>query len=168
MAPPVVQFVPTPQLLVASHIGNELSATTRGVEVAGHWTPSRSVRVDGGYTVFHVAPHLSASSQDPGAGAEDGSAPSTQWHLRSTLSPIARATIDAAVFRVGRLEQLQVNAYTRVDLSAGWRFSSALSAQAIGQNLFEAAHAEFGGPGSLLLATLVPRRGSLQLRWTFR
>jgi iron complex outermembrane receptor protein len=165
---PVVQLVPTPHVLVASRIGNELSATTRGLEVAGHWTPFRSLRVDGGYTAFHVTPHLSASSHDLAASADDGSAPSTQWHLRSTFSPVARATINAAVFRVGRLEQLQVSAYTRLDLSAGWRFSSALSAQAIGQNLLEAAHAEFGGPGSLLLATLVPRSASLQLRWTFR
>jgi len=168
VAPPVVQLAPAPHVLIESRVGNELSANTRGVEVAGHWAPFRTLRVDGGYTAFHVAPHLSASSQDPGAGTDDGSAPSTQWHVRSTFSPIARATINAAVFRVGRLEQLQVNAYTRMDLGAEWRFSSALSAQAIGQNLLEPAHAEFGGPGSLLLATLVPRSASLQLRWTFR
>jgi hypothetical protein len=38
---------------------------------------------------------------------------------------------------------------------------------AIGQNLLDAAHAEFGGGSSLLLATQVPRSASLRLRWTF-
>ncbi len=61
-----------------------------------------------------------------------------------------------------------MEAYTRADVSAEWRFTSRLSAMAIGQNLFDAAHAEFGGTGSLLLATQVPRSASLRLRWTFR
>jgi len=38
---------------------------------------------------------------------------------------------------------------------------------AIGQNLFDAAHAEFDGGSSLLLATHVPRSSGLRLRWTF-
>ena len=38
----------------------------------------------------------------------------------------------------------------------------------IGQNLFDEAHAEFGGPTTLLLATQVPRSVILQLRWTSR
>jgi hypothetical protein len=37
----------------------------------------------------------------------------------------------------------------------------------IGQNLFAAAHAEFSGADSLLLATKMPRNVSLRLRWTF-
>jgi hypothetical protein len=38
---------------------------------------------------------------------------------------------------------------------------------ATGQNLFDATHAEFAGPQSLLLPTQVPRSASLRLRWTF-
>jgi hypothetical protein len=38
---------------------------------------------------------------------------------------------------------------------------------ASGQNLSDAAHAEFAGPQSLLLSTQVPRSASLRLRWTF-
>ena len=59
-------------------------------------------------------------------------------------------------------------AYTRADLTAKRRVTGRLSAMAIGQNLFDAAHAGFAGPGSLLLATQVPRSASLRLRWTFR
>ena len=78
-----------------------------------------------------------------------------------------RVTVSAAIFHVGALEQLQVAAYTRADVNAEWRFTSRLSAMAIGQNLFDAAHAEFAGAASLLLATQVPRSVSLRLRWTF-
>ncbi len=167
LAAPVVQFVPSPQILLATHLSNELEATTRGLEVAGHWAPFSLLRFDGSYTAFHVTPHLAAGSADASAASSDGSAPRTKWQLQSVFSPSTRATFGVALFHVGALEQLQVDPYTRVDVSAEWRFTSRLSAMAIGQNLFDAAHAEFAGGGSLLLATQVPRSASLRLRWAF-
>lgn len=163
----VIQFVPSPQVLVTTQFGNQLKATTRGLEVAGRWTPIPAWRLDGSYTALQVTPQLAAASGDPAAANEDGSAPRMQWQLRSTFSPGSRATLDAAIFHVGPLEQLQVDAYTRADISAEWRFTSRVSAMAIGQNVFNAAHAEFTSAGSLLLATQVPRSASLRLRWTF-
>ena len=165
---PVVRFVPSPQLLVVSQFGNQLEATTRGLEVAGHWAPVPAWRLDGSYTAFHLTPHRPAASLDPSAASDDGSATKGQWQLRSVLFPGSRATVSIALFHVGALEQLQVAAYTRADISAEWRFNRSLSAMAIGQNLFDAAHAEFGGAGTLLTSTQVPRSASLQLRWTFR
>jgi iron complex outermembrane receptor protein len=168
VAAPVVQFVPSPQILVTTQFGNQLAATTRGLEVAGHWAPVPFWRLDGSYTAFHITPQLAATSQDPTAAQTDGSTPNNQWQVRSVFSPGTRAALDLAIFHVGRLEQLQVAAYTRADINAEWRFTSRLSAMVIGQNLFDAAHAEFGTTGSLLLATEVPRSASLRLRWTFR
>jgi len=167
-AAPLVQFVPSPQILVISRVGNELDATTRGLEIAGQWAPLHALRFDGSYTAFHVAPHLSAASQDPISATADGSAPRTQWQLRATFSPVTRATVNAAMFHVGPLGQLRVSAYTRADVNAEWRFTSGLSVMASGHNLFDPAHAEFAGPQSLLLPTLVPRSASLRLRWAFR
>jgi iron complex outermembrane receptor protein len=164
---PIVQFVPSPHVLMASQFGNELQATTRGLEVAGHWAPIPAWRLDGSYTAFRVIPHLSAASRDPAAATEDGNAPRTQWQARSTFSPATRATFGVAIFHVGSLERLGVPAYTRADITAEWRLTSRVSVMAIGQNLFAAAHAEFGGAGSLLLATQVPRSGSVRLRWVF-
>jgi iron complex outermembrane receptor protein len=164
---PVVQFVPSPQILVGTQFGNKLEATTRGFEVAGHWKPLPAWRLDGSYSVFHVTPHLAASSQDPAAALEDGNAPRRQWQVHSAFSPHPRATIDVAVFHVSRLAELQVDAYTRADATAEWRFTSRLSAMAIGQNLFDDAHAEFAGAGSFVRATQMPRSVSVRLRWTF-
>ena len=165
---PVVQFVPARRIVAVTQFGNQLEATTRGLEVAGHWAPIPAWRLDGSYTTFDLTPHLAAGSRDPSAASEDGSAAKAQWQLRSVLSPGSRATVSVALFHVGPLEQLQVAAYTRADITAEWRFNRGLSAMAIGQNLFDAAHIEFGGAGTLLLATQVPRSVSLQLRWTFR
>jgi iron complex outermembrane recepter protein len=168
LAAPVVQFVPSPHVQVTSTFDNQLEATTRGLEIAGHWMPVPAWRFDGSYTAFHVTPELAATSQDPAARTEDGSAPDTQWQFRSAFSPRAQVTVGAALFHVGPLEQLQVNAYTRADINAEWRFSSRLSLMAIGQNLFDAAHPEFAGTASLVLNTQVARSASLRLKWTFR
>jgi iron complex outermembrane receptor protein len=165
---PIVQFVPSPQIIVTSRVGNQLNATTRGVEVAGHWTPVRAWRFDGSYTALHVTPQLAVTSQDPLAASADGSAPRAQWQVRTVFSPGTRASLDVALFHVGPIEQLQVAAYTRADISAEWRFSRRVSAMVIGQNLLDAAHAEFAGNQSLLLPTQVPRSVSLRLRWTSR
>ena len=84
------------------------------------------------------------------------------------FSPGTRATISLALFHVGPLAQLQVDAYTRADARVEWQFTRSMSAVVIGQNLFDPAHYEFGGAASLLMATQVPRSVTLQLRWTFR
>jgi iron complex outermembrane recepter protein len=165
---PIVEFVPSPQIHVTSRFGNMLGATTRGLEIAGQWTPIPAWRIDGSYTAFHVTARRGAASRDPAAATHDGNTPRTQWQVRSVLSPGTRAVISAAIFRVGPLEQLRVDGYTRADLTAEWRFNRHVSAVAIGQNLFDASHAEFARALSGLLATEVPRSASLRLRWTFR
>ncbi len=158
---PVVTFVPSPRILVTSVFGNQGEATTRGVEVSGHWSPVPVWRLDGSCTAFHIATGLTAPSTD-------ASTPRRQWQVRSAWSPDSRATLDVAIFHVGALEELQISGYTRTDVTAEWRFTSRLSAMVIGQNLFDEAHAEFGGATELLSATQVARTVNARLRWTFR
>ena len=62
VAAPIVEFVPSPRVLVTSMTSNQLQATTRGLEVAGHWTPVPAWTLDGSYTAFHVSPQLAAAS----------------------------------------------------------------------------------------------------------
>jgi len=162
-----VAFVPSPRILVNTSFSNKLKATTRGLEVAGQWSPAPAWRLDGSYTVFHLTPHPYADSMDPTAAMQDGSAPRTKWQLRSAFSPSPRVTLNLSFIHAGRLEQLQVPAYTRADVNAEWRFRDGLSVMAIGQNLFDAAHPEFGGTGSVLQTTQVARSAALRLRWAF-
>jgi iron complex outermembrane receptor protein len=168
VAAPVFQLVPFPQILVVSQGSNQLDATTRGVEIAGHWMPAAAWHFDGSYSTFHLSPHLAATSTDPSAATADGNAPGRQWQVRSAYSPAARGMLTVALFHVGRLAQIGVDAYTRADVTAEWRFNTRVSVMAIGQNLFDDMHAEFGGVSSLLLSTQVARSGAVRLRWTFR
>ena len=87
------------------------------------------------YTAFDLNPTLAPASRDVTAATEDGSAPRVQWQLRGSYAPVARAAFNLSIFHVGALPRLQVWAYTRVDLTADWRFTSRLSRMASGQNL---------------------------------
>jgi iron complex outermembrane receptor protein len=165
---PIVSFIPTPQVFVTTRAGNQLEATTRGLEVAGAWAPISYWRLDGSYSAFRFTPHLAPGSSDTTAATADGDAPRHKWQLRSEFSPGTRARLSMAIFRTGPLARLAVDAYTRADVNAEWRFTNELSAMVVGQNLLDEAHTEFRGSNTLLLETMVPRSVTARLRWTFR
>jgi iron complex outermembrane receptor protein len=166
-SPPVFQLVPAPAILLTTQFANLLEADTRGLEVAGHWAPFASWRLDGSYSAFHFTPHLADGSSDRTGLTDDGSAPAVKWQLRSALSLGSHAILNVAIFRVGPLEQLQVPAYARADVTVERQFGRHLSVMAIGQNLFDRTHREFDAAEELAFATRVPRSASLRLRWTF-
>ena len=165
---PVLEFSPAPQLAVAATVGNYLRATTSGAEVALHWLPARAWRFDANYSVFHMTPHLDPASTDPKAAVSDGNTATSQWVLTATYSPTSRAAFYAAIEHVGRLERLQVPAYTRADVTAEWRITPRFSVMVVGQNLLSASHAEFAGTDGLILTTQVARSASVRLRWGLR
>ena len=86
--PPVVQFVPSPHILVTAQFGNQLQATTRGLEVAAHWAPDR--RPGGSMAATRpsiVTPQLAAASHDPAAAATTGTRRGAQWQVRTDVLP---------------------------------------------------------------------------------
>jgi iron complex outermembrane receptor protein len=165
---PIVSFIPTPQVLVTTRAGNQLEATTRGLEVTGAWEPVPFWRLNGSYSAFRITPHLAPGSSDASAATTDGDAPRHKWQLRSEFSPGARARFNVSIFHSGPLVRSRIDSYTRADLNAEWRFTNQLSAMVIGQNLLNEAQTEFSGANSLILSTMVPRSVAVRLRWTFQ
>ena len=165
---PVFEPLPFPRIRIATQSGNALDAAARGVELAGSWTPSPAWRLVGSYTGFHLSPRLRAGSSDPAAADADGTAPRSQWQIRSVTALGRDVTVSAALFRVGSLRVRGIDAYTRGDLNLEWRPSRQLSIMVFGQNLLEPAHYEFSALESLTQATQVPRRVGVRLRWASR
>jgi iron complex outermembrane receptor protein len=164
-SPAVLEFTPQPQLKVATTFGNYLRATTRGAELALHWMPAPAWRFDANYSAFHMTPHLDPASTDPNAARDDGNTATSQWSLAVTYSPSSRAALHLALGHLGRLEQLQVPAYTRADVTVDWRLTPRLAVMVIGQNLLTASHAEFAGVDDLLQFTQVSRSATVRFRW---
>jgi iron complex outermembrane receptor protein len=155
---------PFPHLAVAAVHTNEMSASTRGVEFTGWWSPVPVWRLQGSVSGFKA---YSTGTIGDAVVAEENSTPGAQWQLRSSYSPVSRASLDVGLFHVGAIDAIDIPAYTRADISGEWRFSNRLSARLTGQNLFDRSHQEFGGSNLLVQPTLVPRSVSLRLRWTF-
>jgi outer membrane receptor protein involved in Fe transport len=130
--------------------------------------PALAWRFDANYSAFHFTPHLDPASTDLNAALDDGNAATSQWQLTATYSPSPRAALYAAFWHLGRLERLQVPAYTRADATAEWRLSSHLTIMVMGQNLLSSSHPEWSGTDALLLSTEVPRSVAVRLRWIFR
>jgi iron complex outermembrane receptor protein len=164
---PQFKVVPEPLLFLPTQYQNLLSATTTGVEIAGHWTPADWWRLDGSYSGFHVAPRPDAASHNPSAPAFDANAPQHQWQLHSSIWPTSRIQFDASLYHVGPLFQMGAEAYTRTDARVEFKISNRLSAIAAGQNLFDPAHAEYTSVLTPVMNTAMPRAVNVSLSWKF-
>jgi len=165
---PRMEFTPGPaHLFIPVQFGNQLQATAYGVEIAARWTPASWWRLEGGYSTFHLTPHLAPASRDTTAASFDGNAPGAQWQARSAFSLAPRVELDAMLFHAGALKQLGIEAYTRADVRMEVALTRQLSASVVGQNLFDPRHAEYAGNGAIVTPTQIPRSAHAQLRFRF-
>jgi hypothetical protein len=114
----------------------------------------------------YFSPDLDPASSDAAASRFDGNSPQHQWQIHSTTWLTPRVEVNS-LFYVGRLRQLNIPAYTRADARVEFKLTKQPAAIAVGQNLFQAAHAEFSPVNTALSGSIVPRSGRFQLRWQF-
>jgi outer membrane receptor protein involved in Fe transport len=156
-----------PSVVMSLLSANRMHADARGVEVSADWRPAPFWRLDAGYAAFHLTPHLDADSLDSGSAMHAVSAPLQQWQARSWIALPWRTQVDALLLHSGAISGIAIAAYTRADLRVEFAVTPQLSLVAVGQNLLDARHAEFGGADEQLLATRQPRAGRVQLVWKF-
>ena len=140
---------------------------TAGVEIAAHWTPFGTWRIDGSYSAFHLTPHLDPASKDPAAVTFDGGAPAAQYQVHTSVRLGPKAEVTTGLYHVGPLLKTNVPAYTRADARLEFAATKQLSVVATGRNLLERTHRENADPTNPLTSTLVPRTGSVRLVWRF-
>jgi iron complex outermembrane receptor protein len=166
LAPTFVTSPGPPHVSIVSQFGNQLQADTAGIEMAVHVKLTTAWGVDGSYTGFRYTPQLAATSGDTLAARGDAVAPVHQWQLHSAVN-VGRTEFDAAVFRVGALSTLIVPAYIRVDARVERRLSPQWSIEGSVQNLFNDIHPEFGGLGTPVVITSIPRSAALRARFSY-
>jgi len=144
---------------------NQLTGEVYGAELAANWKVRTDWKLSAGYTrldMFLHAPLAEGASQE----TEEGQSPKNQFNLRSYWNINDALTLDTAAYYVGALTQSGVPAYTRVDANLGWSIDKGLRFNLIGQNLFDAAHREFGSITDLNTSQ-VPRSVFGKLTWQF-
>ena len=166
-ATPVLTSLP-PYLLVSGAISNGLEAQENGLEAAVDWHAAPSLRVQTAYTLLQVS---AESSGDPLHDADvrtaRGGVPRHQLSLRASFDLGKQQQLDGWLRRVGRLESMNIGAFTTLDLRWAWRVTPQFEASVTGQNLLQAQHVEYTGDQLPTMQMRIPRSIAVKGRWQF-
>jgi iron complex outermembrane receptor protein len=151
---------PPPDAMVQNMIEGE----TYGLEAWASWRAARAWTLSSGLTLLREDLRLKPGSTDPTGPSSLGNDPQTQWSLRSMFDLDAQFEFDATARHVSALPNPAVPGYTAVDLRVGWQPRPDVALSVVGQDVFDAGHAEFGeSPGRSEFA----RALLVQLRLSF-
>jgi iron complex outermembrane receptor protein len=143
---------------------NRIEGDTDGVEGWATWRIARAWQLAAGFSTLDKNLQLEPGSTDP-VGVDNETLANDadyQWLLRASADLPHDLELDVRVRQVDALPNPAVPAYTAVDATLSWRPTPRLDLRLIGQNLFDAAHPEYGPArtrseierGVLLQATL--------------
>jgi len=158
---PGFPFIPTTEVngMHGETYGLEAAAT---VELAPWW------RLNPSYTLLKMELHKNSHSTDTtSAPLDEGENPQQQFSLHSGMDLPKNISLDATLRYVDSLPSLQVDSYVTMDARIAWRPIKNLELALVGQNLFEARHAEFRPTQVQNQATDVPRSFYAKVTWKF-
>jgi iron complex outermembrane receptor protein len=145
---PFFEGAPVPHEVLPELTSNGGSADTYGAELSAQWRVSDNFKLQGSYSYLHM--HLSPSD------ATAGDSPQNQFQLHAFLNVTREIELNASLYYVDKLPDLNIPAYTRGDLGITWRPNQRWEFSIWGQNLFDANHAEFSSTRTPVI-TEIPR-----------
>ena len=146
-------------------LGNALNARTSGIELAGTLQVMANWRVQGSYAWLHKTVSFDEGSTDPTGGIFEGNDPSHLASARSAIDLPGGIAVDAMVRFAGRRPSPVVDAYTELDLRAGWTVHPRWELSLIGRQLLHDRHEELASPGAPRFA--FPRSVYARSVWRF-
>jgi iron complex outermembrane receptor protein len=143
----VVPGAPQPsptEVVIPIIVGNGLTATTWGVEVAADWRPFEIWTLRSGYTFMNLDLKFQDGAEtDPVSGFATGSSPQNRVFVHSMLDLPYGFEFDTQVKWVDELKSLDIDAYANLDLRLGWQATENVELSIVGQNLLESSNQEF-------------------------
>lgn len=154
-----------PYSVYAARFDNQLRGHAYGVELASTWQVAPSWRLSGSLSTLRMK-----SSPYPGgtgfsAFGSSGASPAWMAQLHAQHQLAHNLEFDAHLYRNAALAEMNIPAYTRLDLRLGWRARPGLELSLTGQNLLQRRHPEFVSADST--ASDIPRSWLLQSTWKF-
>lgn len=168
---PFVETNPSPaHILIPAAFGNGLRGTTKGIELAPEWRPLPSWRLRGSYSYLQMNIKKSPGSLDVGtAPVVNGSSPKHHFSIQSDIDFAKVFSIDLTLRYVDALPEVapgeRIAAYATGDARFDWKVNRQFKLSAVGRNLFQPRHFEFGGvdPGPPVGTV---RGAYCQITWT--
>lgn len=162
---PFLETNPAPtHILLPAQFGNGLLGETSGGEIAPEWQVTDFWRLRGSYSFLEMHIKKAPNSLDIGsAPGIEGSSPRHQVLVQSGFDVIKGVSLDLLYRYISALPGQGVRAYSSADISLGWNMTSHFRFSAVGQNLLQPHHAEFGtDPGPLVQ---IKRSAYAQITW---
>jgi iron complex outermembrane receptor protein len=147
---PFVETNPAPtHVLLPADFGNGLLGTTRGIEVAPEWRPSRFWRLAASYSFLQMEIQKRPGSLDVGsAPGIVGASPRHQVTAQSDFNLTKAVSLDLTYRFVSKLPAQKINAYSTGDVQFAWKPKPYIRFSIVGQNLLQPYHYEFASdPG---------------------
>ncbi|MGH9712820.1 MAG: TonB-dependent receptor plug domain-containing protein [Candidatus Acidiferrales bacterium] len=143
---------PTHFLLLLPY-ANGIEGHTVGAEIAPEWQVTPWWKVRGSYSFLHMSLRDAPGFTDVGNVLSTylGASPHHIVGFQSLLTLPKRFELDVTHRYVSKLPAQKVAEYQTADVRLGWHFREYLEFSAVGQNLLQPSHPEFGGdPGPLV------------------
>ena len=161
VTPPPVHLV-IPQIFDNKTNGNSYgSEASLNINLTSHWKLSPS------YSWFKVNLHPGPGSLDTAPKVINGDTPQSQWQLHSYSSFWRNYDFDTSIYYVGRLADLNVPGYVRLDARLARRIGESAELSIIGQNLLDDQHLEFPQTIESAAASQVRRSVYAKISWRF-
>jgi len=137
--------------------GGEASATLR---LTSLW------KLTGAYTQLWMNLHPYSTSLDTTSASDVGDVPHHQFQVHSAIDLPHRWQFNSAMYFTGRLADLAVARYTRVDANLSRQFGESLSIGVFLQNALKERRAEYANDNGTI-ASETPRSVYLKLTWRY-
>ena len=122
---------------------NGLKGETYGAELAANFQATEWWRLRGSYSYLQVQLQQMAGSGDSASAATSGDSPRHQVSLRSLMDLPQHLQLDCTGRYVDHLPNQTISSYVSLDVRLGWRPTSQLELEVVGQNLLDNRHNEF-------------------------
>ena len=155
------------RLILPILIDNGRDGETYGAELSCGWSVTDWWRLTGGYTWFHLNTLRTGDSQEARAGFDEDESADHVFSLLSYMDLPHNCEVNTALYVVGALDGLDIDAHVRFDLNLSWHPTGNLTITAGGHNLFDDSHQEFSDTMDGILASDIPRVLYTKLTMTF-
>ena len=166
-APEVETSPPPTHLVLPLFLRNGIQAETAGMELTGLWDARPWWRWKGSYSFLGLNARRKPGSNDASTvGQLEGDSPSHKVVMQSLFTLPANLELDLTYRYVSALADQKVPAYSTGDARFAWRPHPQWEVSAVGRNLLQPSHVEYGGDPGLLVG--IRRAAYLKLMWTSR
>jgi iron complex outermembrane receptor protein len=163
---PFAEANPAPlHLVIPLALRNGIAAQTKGMEIASLMDVRRWWRLRGSYSYMHLNAERYSTSNDASTVKQlQGDSPQHKVVAQSYFT-LPRGFDFSFTYRyVGAVPDQNVRAYSTADARVAKRITREIELSAVGQNLFQPHHAEYGGLPFGLVG--IRRAVYLKLLWT--